>query len=98
MFWAGAPVAWRSGRQGLITTSSAETELLAASEGSILTFSIDALLSDMCVEAQSRELRVDNSAAIVLASEEGGSWRTRHLKVRAGALRQKIQDGWIAIS
>ena len=47
---------------------------------------------------ESRELRVDNSAAITLASEEGGSWRTRHLKVRAGALRQRIQEGWIAIS
>eukprot|EP00439_Symbiodinium_sp_Y106_P060055 s2743_g8.t2 len=98
VFWAGAPVAWRTGRQSLKTTSSAETELSAASEGSVLTFSVDALLTDMGTQAESRELRVDNSAAITLASEEGGSWRTRHLKVRAAALRQRIQEGWIAIS
>ncbi|CAE7767290.1 RE2 [Symbiodinium sp. CCMP2592] len=98
VFWSGSPVAWRSGRQGLIATSSAETELLAASEGSTLTASVDALLNDMGAHVDGRELRVDNSAAIVLASEEGGSWRTRHLKVRAGALRQLVQQGWIAIS
>ncbi|CAE7467884.1 unnamed protein product, partial [Symbiodinium sp. KB8] len=98
VFWSGAPVAWRSGRQALITTSSAETELLAASEGTTLMASIDALLHDVGAHASSRELRVDNSAAITLASEEGGSWRTRHLKVRAGALRQRIQDGWMKIS
>ena len=98
VFWSGAPVAWRSGRQSLITTSSAETELLAASEGTTLMASIDALLHNVGAHASSRELRVDNSAAITLASEEGGSWRTRHLKVRAGALRQRIQDGWMKIS
>ena len=98
VFWSDAPVAWRSGRQALITTSSAETELLAASEGTTLMASIDALLHDVGARASARELRVDNSAAITLASEEGGSWRTRHLKVRAGALRQRIQDGWMRIA
>ncbi|CAE7777535.1 RE1 [Symbiodinium sp. CCMP2592] len=98
VFWAGAPVAWKSSRQSLVTTSSAETELLEASEGATLTYSIDAMLSDVGVTPTSREIRVDNSAAITLASEEGGSWRTRHLKVRAAALRQRIQDGWATIA
>ncbi|CAE7208121.1 GIP [Symbiodinium sp. CCMP2592] len=98
VFWAGSPVAWKSSRQSLVTTSSAETELLAASEGATLTYSIDAMLSDVGVFPSSREIRVDNSAAITLASEEGGSWRTRHLKVRAAALRQRIQEGWANIA
>ena len=86
MSWAGSPVAWKSGRQSLVTTSSAETELLAASEGATLTYSIDAMLSDVGVEPSSREIRVDNSAAITLASEEGGSWRTRPLKGESGVV------------
>ena len=98
VFWAGSPVAWKSGRQSLVTTSSAETELLAASEGATLTYSIDAMLADVGISPSSREIRVDNSAAITLASEEGGSWRTRHLKVRAAALRQRIQEGWASIA
>ncbi|CAE6958294.1 RE1 [Symbiodinium sp. CCMP2592] len=94
----GSPVAWKSSRQSLVTTSSAETELLEASEGATLTYSIDAMLSDVGIVPLSREVRVDNSAAITLASEEGGSWRTRHLKVRAAALRQRIQEGWARIA
>ena len=54
VLWAGAPVAWRTGRQSLITTSSVETELLAASEGCILTFSSDALLTDMGAQVEGR--------------------------------------------
>ncbi|CAE7537762.1 GIP, partial [Symbiodinium microadriaticum] len=98
VFWANCPVAWKSGRQSLVTTSSAETELLAASEGATLTYSIDAMLNDVGVEPTAREIRVDNTAAVTLASEEGGSWRTRHLKVRAAALRQRLQDGWARIT
>ena len=98
VFWANCPVAWKSGRQSLVTTSSAETELLAASEGATLTYSIDAMLNDVGVEPTAREIRVDNSAAVTLASEEGGSWRTRHLKVRAASLRQRLQDGWARIT
>ena len=93
VFWAGSPVAWKSSRQSLVTASSAETELLAASEGATLTYSIDAMLSDVGVYSESRELRV-----ITLASEEGGSWRTRHLKVRAASLRQRIQEGWATMT
>ena len=44
VFWAGCPIAWKSSRQTLMTTSSAETELLEASEGALLMYSIDALL------------------------------------------------------
>ena len=98
VFWAGCPIAWKSARQTLMTTSSAETELLEASEGALLMYSIDALLSDVGAKPTERELRVDNSAAITLAADEGGSWRTRHLKVRSGALRQRIQEGWMAIN
>ena len=36
-------------------------------------------------------LAIDNSAAIVIAHGEGGSWRTRHLRVRAAVLRDRIE-------
>ena len=58
MFWSGAPVAWRSSRQTLITTSSAETELLEASGGTTLMASIDALLADVGCCAKARELEL----------------------------------------
>ena len=35
----------------------------------------------------------DNVAAIALASNASGSWRTRHLRIRAASLRWALEDG-----
>ena len=87
-FWASCPVAWRSGRQALVTTSSAETELVEAHQGCLQMESVNALLDDFAVIPEARTIHVDNAAAIALATAEGGSWKTRHLKVRHRALRE----------
>ena len=42
---------------------------------------------------QHRMLFCDNTAAISLATQKGGNWRTRHLKVRAAHLRWKTENG-----
>ncbi|CAE7247999.1 unnamed protein product, partial [Symbiodinium microadriaticum] len=94
-FWSGCPIAWKSSRQALVTTSSAETELVEAHHGSQQMESVDSLLQDIGERAESRALYVDNAAAITLATSEGGSWKTRHLKVRHQALRQKVEDKWL---
>ena len=96
-FWSTSPISWRSSRQSLVTTSSAEAELLAASEGARMLESIDALLEDFGIVAEKKTLLVDNSAAITIATSEGGSWRTRHLKVRHKALRQEVEEGLLKI-
>ena len=38
-------------------------------------------------------LCVDNKAATQILLQESGSWRTRHLRVRASALKQRILKG-----
>ena len=96
-FWSGCPIAWKSSRQALVTTSSAETELVEAHHGSQQMESVDSLLQDIGERAESRALYVDNAAAITLATSEGGSWKTRHLKVRHQALRQKVEDKWLEV-
>ena len=96
-FWSSCPIAWKSSRQALVTTSSAETELVEAHLGAQQMESVDALLQDIGEYAERRVLCVDNAAAITLATSEGGSWKTRHLKVRHGALRQKVEDKWLSI-
>ncbi|CAE6936905.1 RE1 [Symbiodinium sp. CCMP2592] len=96
-FWGTCPIAWRSSRQQLVTTSSAETELVVAHHGCQQMESIDALLSDMGVIPNQRTIYVDNAAAITLATSEGGSWKTRHLKVRHRALRQRVEQGWVDV-
>ena len=96
-FWSSSPITRKSSRQTLVTTSSAETELVEAHHGSQQMESVDALIRDIGETVESRTLCVDNSAAITLATSEGGSWKTRHLKVRHGALRQQVEEKWLEI-
>ena len=39
-------------------------------------------------------LLVDNKAATMILVQESGSWRTRHLRVRASSLKQRINSGF----
>ena len=96
-FWGTCPISWRSSRQALVTTSSAETELVAAHHGCQQMESVDALLEDFGERPSRRVIYVDNAAAITLATSEGGSWKTRHLKVRHRALRQRVEQGWVDV-
>ena len=42
-------------------------------------------------------LRVDNTAACGLATTSPGSWKTRHLKVKARHLRMETSEGRIKV-
>jgi hypothetical protein len=39
-------------------------------------------------------LLVDNKAATLILVQESGSWRTRHLRVRASSLKQRVNSGF----
>ena len=45
------------------------------------------------IEGEEDILSVDNKAATLILVQESGSWRTRHLRVRAGALKQRVDLG-----
>eukprot|EP00439_Symbiodinium_sp_Y106_P055231 s5143_g7.t1 len=81
VMWRGLPICWRAANQGLTALSSAEAELIALSEGAQLVRSVKTTLADMGIAPEITELRVDATAAIAVASS-GGSWRTRHLRLR----------------
>ena len=40
----------------------------------------------------------DNSAAIASFTSNNGSWRTRHLRIRAAAARKRIEAGVLQVS
>ena len=79
-------VVWKSKKQSLVTLSTAESELVAACEGVVLSQSLEALVAELEGSAGVKRLLVDNTAAVTLA-EGGGSQRTRHLRVRAGFIK-----------
>ena len=41
-------------------------------------------------ESEEDVLLVDNKAATLILVQESGSWRTRHLRVRASSFKQRI--------
>ena len=96
-FYAGAPIIWSSSRQSFPTQSTAESELVGLCEalvGGRATAALVASVRDEKEEDLRKRLWGDNSAAISLATGEGqGSWRTRHLRIRASILRAALHQG-----
>ena len=90
---------WSSSRQGFITQSTAEAELLAYNESAQGAESVAHLLE--CFDLKvARRLIGDSKSGLVQLTGEVGSWRTRHLRLRSAKLRELIQhgvDGWHAV-
>ena len=91
------PVAWKSGKQSLITLSTMESELLEATTAAVLLESVGVLLDEVLGRRVQRFLRVDNSAATAMLQGGAGSWRTRHLKVRSGYVREQVAHGLLQV-
>ncbi|OLP74885.1 Retrovirus-related Pol polyprotein from transposon TNT 1-94 [Symbiodinium microadriaticum] len=87
----GVAICWRAANQSLTALSSAEAELIALSEGAQLLRSVKTTLEDMGIRPEMCELRVDATAAIAVASS-GGSWRTRHLRLREHWLSELVNS------
>ena len=88
----GSPLFWRSGRQGLISQSTAEAELVEITEGMGGGESVHVIVQEVFGDVGKR-CWTDSQAAVALMCNEGGSWRTRHLKMRASAARSSIFNG-----
>ena len=93
----GMPVAWRASKQPVITLSVAEAELYEGCSAVQLGLGISALLSELDLYPV-MHLRIDNAAAQGLASEAPGTWKTRHLRIRARFLRQEVAAQRLVIS
>ncbi|CAE7397683.1 GIP, partial [Symbiodinium sp. CCMP2456] len=94
VFLHGSPVCWRSARQSFVTLSTAEAELVAGLDAVVALQSAEAMLSEFGVSSLDKTLRVDSQSALAIAIGQG-SWRTRHLRVRANYLREQYESGEI---
>ncbi|CAE7908879.1 RE1 [Symbiodinium sp. KB8] len=94
---AGMPVCWRASKQPIITLSVAEAELYEAVSSVQLGLGVLAMLNELGDKPVMR-LKIDNAAAQGLATESPGSWKTRHLRLRARFLRQEVASQRLIIS
>ena len=83
---------WRSGRQSAVTLSTAESELTELVEAMVAGESVYAIIAELFSEV-SRIALCDSQAALAILMAEGGSWRTRHLRLRWAFARQVVMRG-----
>ena len=85
------PVSWRCGRQALVALSVAEAELIETVSATQMAYGIGAITEELHGVPAEFVIKVDNAAAVGLSNESGGTWKTRHLKVRAFHLREAVR-------
>ena len=94
ILWAGSLVSWCGGRQ-----RTAEAELLSLTEA--LARAVEPLIAAFHrfgeVKGSLRKgLCADNTATLQLCQLESGSWRTRHIRLRAAIVREALGNEWRA--
>ena len=96
-FWSGGLIQWDSRRQPFATLSTSESELLGYVDGTVMGEGIVtvilALTGDEAKSDSIRHLLGDNLGGLQLLSTPEGSWRTRHLRLRAHFLRERVKEG-----
>ena len=94
---AGGPIQWESSRQAFSVLSTAEAELMGYVESLTMLMSVEALMVAITGEPNGegfeKVILGDNLSAIQIVQKPDGPWRTRHLRLRANCLKEKLQLG-----
>jgi len=99
---AGAAIHWRSKRQSIVATSSAEAEYIAQAEAAREIIYMRRLLDHIGIPASSPTiLYSDSQAAIAIANNDQNNERRKHIDVkhhfiREAVVNKSIQLSWIA--
>ena len=91
LMWGNAPIGWMSMRQPCASLSTAEAELQASLDGMTLAEGLHGLLSELAEAPQRSFLYNDNVGACTVMSLPQGSWRTRHLRLKAAWFFEQLE-------
>ena len=87
---------WKSGKQHVLSVSTAESELIELMEGASSGEAVKVVVEEILGERTRTTSYTDNAAAITIVTADSGSWRTRHLRKRASVLRARVAAGeWL---
>jgi len=93
IFYNG-PIAWCSKRQSIVTLSSTESELVAATEATKHAVALKRLIEEvMDIKLKQITLRIDNQSTIKLIKNGNFRKRTRHISVRYHYLMELYKKG-----
>ena len=88
--WCNCTVAWTVSSQAFMTHSSCEAELLSVTTGACFGEVFWYLVKELVQNELCLELFNDNQSAVSVFNDQGGSWRTRALKIRANYLKDRL--------
>ena len=91
--WRGSLVAWEATRQPFVTLSSAEAELVSMVHSVQMSDSIVPVIEELIQTDMRIALMADNAAALASFAPSSGSWRNRHLRLRAASARERVELG-----
>ena len=94
----GGPICWRSSRQKIIAQSTAEAEIISATEAGKDVIHTRLLLKELGYPEQTQEPTVlyeDNMSCIYLARNLKSRRTAKHFEIRLRFLQQMVLDGEI---
>ena len=96
--YGGSPLCWKSGRQAQVARSTADSELTALASTYSMAENVKALLESMGLAISVINMMCDNRAAIILATGEGGSSKTKALMNRVCLVKEAVALGMLVIA
>ncbi|XP_049931235.1 retrovirus-related Pol polyprotein from transposon RE1 isoform X2 [Nymphaea colorata] len=92
-------VTWKSKKQTVVATSSAESEYRAMAQATAEVMWVRSLMLDLTVEVPlPMQLLGDNKAALFIANNPAFHERTKHVEVDCHYTRDMIQTGFVSTS
>ena len=91
--WGSSPILWKSSRQALMSSSTAEAELIELLESVNAGEAVRVVIEEITNRECFAKAHTDSTSALATAVGESGSWKTRHLRRRAQALRWRVTKG-----
>eukprot|EP00438_Fugacium_kawagutii_P027662 Skav216273 [mRNA] locus=scaffold8122:5963:7699:+ [translate_table: standard] len=94
--WAGSPILWKSSKQTITTSSTAEAELVELMDTIVSGEAVKVVIEEILDRRIKGIAFTDSSAALAIAVGDVGAWRTRHLKKRAHLVKKSVDRGdWL---
>ena len=91
------PLAWISVQQPYVALSTCESDFVASTEGMSLGQALEPLIAELTGLDLRVSLFSDNVACAAILTFPGGSWRTRHLRLRSHAIRERVDEGSLEV-
>ncbi|CAE7723639.1 RE1, partial [Symbiodinium pilosum] len=95
--WNQAPITWLSMRQPCASLSTAEAELQSSIDALALTEGFLPLIQELEPRPVKTFLYNDNQGAVTVMKIPQGSWRTRHLRLKAAWFFEQLETSRYAV-